>query len=137
LAQADLNFTLVGVDSTSGTLNFDAASSTLLGQDPLLGALADNGGPTFTHLPGDGSPPIDAVPSGSVGCGGPVVNDQRGEVRPVNGACDAGSVERGVAAPPPPAVAVPVLDRIGLLLMAGLLGLAGLFGFRRRAEKKI
>lgn len=133
-AQADLSFTLVGVDSTSGTLNFDAASSSLLGQDPLLGPLADNGGPTFTHLPGDGSPLINAVPSGSAGCGSTVVDDQGGQSRPVDGACDIGSVERGPVAQP--AVAVPVMDRIGLLLMAGLLGLAGFFGFRRRSQQK-
>jgi len=135
-AQADLEFSLVGVDSTSGTLIFDTTSSTLLGQDPLLGPLADNGGPTFTHLPGDGSPLINAVPSGSAGCGSTAVDDQGGQSRPVDGACDIGSVERGSSAPPPPAVAVPVMDRIGLLLMAGLLGLAGLFGFRRRSERK-
>lgn len=134
--QADLSFSLVGVDSTTGTLNFDVASTGLLGQDPLLGPLAANGGPTFTHLPGVGSPLIDAIPSGSAGCGTTVTADQRGEVRPFNGACEVGSVERGVIAPPPPAVAVPVMDRIGLLLMAGLLGLAGLFGFRRRSETK-
>lgn len=140
LAQADLNFSLVGVDSTSGTLNFDAVSSTLLGQDPLLGALADNGGPTFTHLPAANSPVVDAVTTGSVGCGDVVTNDQRGEARPSDAGCEAGSVERGVLPPPPPppqeVVPVPVLDRIGLLLMAGLLGLAGFFGFRRRAEQK-
>jgi len=135
-AQADLAFTLVGVDSTSGTLNFDAASTSLLGQDPLLGPLADNGAPTFTHLPGDGSPLLDAVPPGSAGCGSTVVDDQGGQSRPVDGACDIGSVERGTGAPPPPAIAVPVMDRIGLLLMAGLLGLAGFFGFRRRSQQK-
>jgi len=135
--QADVNFTLVGVDSTSGTLNFDATGSTLLGQDPQLGPLADNGGPTFTHLPAAASPVVDVVTSGSVGCGDVVTSDQRGESRPSEAGCEAGSVERGVAAPPPPAVAVPVMDRIGLLLMAGLLGLAGLFGFRRRAERKL
>ena len=135
-AQANLEFSLVGVDSTTGTLNFDTASSSLLGQDPLLGPLADNGGPTFTHLPGDGSPLIDAIPPGSAGCGGDVVDDQGGQTRPANGACDIGSVERGTVQPPPPAISVPVMDRIGLLLMAGLLGLAGLFGFRRRSELK-
>ena len=133
--QADVSFSLVGVDSTSGTLNFDTTSASLLGQDPLLGPLAANGGPTFTHLPAASSPVVDVVTPGSVGCGDVVTSDQRGEPRPFNAGCEAGSVERGPDAPPP-ALAVPVMDRIGLLLMAGLLGLAGLLGFRRRSEQK-
>ena len=32
----------------------------LIGVDPLLGPLQDNGGPTFTHAPLPGSPVIDA-----------------------------------------------------------------------------
>ena len=136
-AESDIGFSLVGADSSSGTLNLDTISTSLLGQDPLLGPLADNGGPTFTHLPQDGSPLIDAIPPGTVGCGDIVVDDQGGQDRPVEGGCDIGSVERGTPTPPPPAVAVPVMDRLGLLLMAGLLGLAGLFGFRRRASKNV
>jgi len=135
--EADIGFSLVGVDSSSGTLNLDTVSASLLGQDPLLGPLADNGGPTFTHLPEGGSPLIDAIPPGTVGCGDIVVDDQDGKDRPVDGGCDIGSVERGTPIPPPPAVAVPVMDRLGLLLMAGLLGLAGLLGFRRRASKNV
>lgn len=134
-AEAGVAFSLVGEDSTSGTLNLDTASSTLLGQDPQLGPLADNGGPTFTHLPAAGSPVVDAVTSGAAGCGDVVTDDQRGETRPSGAGCEAGSVERGDDAPPE-ALAVPVMDRIGLLLMAGLLGLVGLFGFRRRSEQE-
>lgn len=129
--QADLEFSLVGVDSTTGTLNFDATSTTLLGQAPQIGPLAGNGGPTFSHLPAGTSPLVDVLAPGAAGCGGVVATDQRGQPRPQNGACDLGSIERGVSGP---AVAVPVLDRFGLLLMAGLLGLAGFFGFRRRAS---
>jgi len=132
-AQANLNFSLVGVDPTSGTLNKDPTSSSLTGQDPQLGPLADNGGPAFTHLPGPDSPLIGIVPAGTLGCGSEVAQDERGEPRPLGGGCDIGSVEQGSLAPP---IAVPVLDRIGLLLMAGLLGLAGLFGFRRRSRRQ-
>jgi hypothetical protein len=55
--------------------------------DPRLGVLADNGGPTRTHLPQTGSPVIDA---GGTVCGD---RDQRDQARPV-GRCDIGAVER-------------------------------------------
>lgn len=125
---ADVTYSLIGVDPTIGTLNKDAISTSLTGSNPQLGALADNGGPTRTHLPAPGSPLVDAVGSGAGGCGTSVTTDQRGEPRPSGAACDIGAVERGSVAE---AVPVPVLDRLGLLLMAGLLGLAGLFGIRR------
>jgi CSLREA domain-containing protein len=62
--------------------------------DPILETLAYNGGPTLTHLPGTGSPAIDA--------GDPFVCpalDQRGFPRPGDGdmngsfVCDVGAVE--------------------------------------------
>lgn len=59
--------------------------------DPLLGALADNGGPTETLLPGPGSSAIGAVPAASCA----IHEDQRGLPRPGAGKtnCDAGAVE--------------------------------------------
>jgi hypothetical protein len=70
------------------------------GVNPLLGALANNGGPTMTHLPGAGSPAID----GGVATGCPAA-DQRGVARPQDGnndstvACDSGAVEIAGTAP--------------------------------------
>lgn len=55
--------------------------------DALLGPLADNGGPTQTHLPLAGSPVIDVSASS---CG---AIDQRGVTRPQGTACDIGAVE--------------------------------------------
>jgi fibronectin-binding autotransporter adhesin len=64
------------------------------GVDPLLGPLGDNGGPTPTHVPGGGSPAVDAVPTGTPGlCDGSFDTDQRGVTRPQGPACDAGSIE--------------------------------------------
>ncbi len=60
--------------------------SDLPGIVPALGSLADNGGPTLTHLPGDTSPLVDAAGV----CTG---TDQRGVVRPQGAACDVGAVE--------------------------------------------
>jgi CSLREA domain-containing protein len=68
--------------------------------DPVLGILADNGGPTKTHALLEGSPAIDA---GGENCtdakGQPLLIDQRGDRRPVDGnrdgtvACDIGAYE--------------------------------------------
>lgn len=62
--------------------------------DPLLGPLANNGGPTQTHAPLPGSPAID----GGTNTGCPAT-DQRGVSRPIDGdtngtaTCDVGAVE--------------------------------------------
>jgi hypothetical protein len=80
----------------SGGYNLDSDSSCELSTatdlpatDPLLGALADNGGTTLTHLPQPGSPAIDAA--GDV-C---PAADQRGFARPGGARCDVGAVEVG------------------------------------------
>jgi CSLREA domain-containing protein len=49
------------IGTTSGC-TFAGQGTDLLGQDPLLGPLADNGGPTETHALLAGSPAIDAGP---------------------------------------------------------------------------
>jgi len=70
--------------------------SNLITDDPLLGALADNGGFTRTLMPGPGSPAIDAVP-----CYLESLTDQRSAVRPdpasagLTKRCDLGAVEAG------------------------------------------
>ncbi len=83
-------------DATCGL----SQSTDLESTDPELGALADNGGPTFTHMPQAGSPAIDTggdCPS----------DDQRSEPRPADGdddgdaACDRGAVEIQPAEPVP------------------------------------
>lgn len=60
-----------------------------------LGALADNGGTTFTHALLAGSPAIDA--GGLGGCsaidGTALSSDQRGSARPQGPACDSGAFE--------------------------------------------
>jgi CSLREA domain-containing protein len=71
----------------------------ILGADPLLGELADNGGPTLTHALLHGSPAIDAGDD-TVCSADPVNNlDQRGFYRPQDGdgdgapVCDIGAFE--------------------------------------------
>ncbi len=56
--------------------------------NPLLGPLANNGGPTETHALQPGSPAIDA--GDNAGC---PIDDQRGVARPYNSICDIGAYE--------------------------------------------
>jgi Carboxypeptidase regulatory-like domain len=79
----------------TGTATIALAAHDVTGSDPLLGALADNGGPTLTHRPANNSPVVNAIPFGQGGCGD-VENtfDQRLLARPNDGtSCDKGSVE--------------------------------------------
>ena len=62
------------------------SQGTFIGGDPLLGPLADNGGPTMTMALLPGSPAIDAGTT----C---VFEDQRGVFRPQGNYCDIGAYE--------------------------------------------
>ncbi|MBI2887938.1 MAG: right-handed parallel beta-helix repeat-containing protein, partial [Chloroflexi bacterium] len=88
-------------DATCGL----AGTGDLQNTDPKLGPLADNGGPTQTHALMTGGPAIDAVPVATCTdpSGNPLVADQRGGPRPIDGdgdgvaACDIGAFELMVA----------------------------------------
>jgi predicted outer membrane repeat protein len=69
--------------------------------DAKLGPLADNGGPTLTHMPLADS---EAIDNGS-GC---PPTDQRGVARPIGPACDIGAVEYGT---PTTRVFLPMIIR--------------------------
>jgi CSLREA domain-containing protein len=77
---------------TNGGYNLDSGTSCGFptqnsSKDPLLGPLADNGGPTKTHALLEGSPAIDK--GNSFGA----TTDQRGVARPQGTASDIGSFE--------------------------------------------
>lgn len=74
---------------------------TITGVDPLLGALGDNGGDTWTQSLNPGSPAIDV--GDPAGC---EPADQRGTVRPQGGVCDIGAFEVSNEPAPPPIVPV-------------------------------
>ncbi len=71
--------------------------------NPLLAALADNGGPTATMAIGPESPAIDAGDA----C---PPTDQRGVARPQGSACDIGAFEY---VPPPPKPVAPLVSASG------------------------
>lgn len=64
----------------------------IMGEDPLLGPLGDNGGDTQTHALQAGSPAIDSGSCTDI-AGDPVVSDQRGIPRPQGARCDIGAYE--------------------------------------------
>jgi CSLREA domain-containing protein len=72
-----------------GASKFDLANT-----NPLLAALADNGGPAETMGLYAGSAAVDSVPA----CPPPAV-DERGISRPQGGGCDAGAFEGTVSGP--------------------------------------
>ena len=65
------------VESTDGG-TFVALANDVTGSDPQLGPLANNGGPTATHLPGGASPVLNTIAGGISECGTTVTVDQRG-----------------------------------------------------------
>jgi len=95
--------------SDDATCELTAATDVQDGGDPLLGALGDNGGPTATRLPLEGSPLIDAIPDASCQDDGAtgITTDQRGLPRPAVAGCDIGAVEVQPLVPPTPIVLVP------------------------------
>jgi hypothetical protein len=89
-------------DKTGAACSFTVATD-LVNKNPLLGALASNGGPTQTLLPGAKSPAADVIPKtttlrGVAVCPG---TDQRGVARPGHGEtrCTIGAVEAGLTNP--------------------------------------
>jgi hypothetical protein len=113
-AYTSLGYNLVG--KTDGSTGFteptDLTGTIATPLDPLLGPLANNGGPTFTHILLSSSPAIDkGSAANNPVTSNPLVTDQRNLVRPVdnpvipnaaggNGS-DIGAVELPLAALPP------------------------------------
>jgi len=77
------------IESPGDTCSFDQTGDQAGVLDPMLGELANNGGPTQTHALEEGSPAINQIPV--VDC--EVTEDQRGVARPQGPTCDVGAVE--------------------------------------------
>lgn len=87
---ADLSLSLIGSHNLIGASDIAVPADTLA-FDPLLQPLADNGGPTWTHALGDGSPALDAGSNPDA-----LAFDQRGDgfARSAGAATDIGAFER-------------------------------------------
>ncbi|HZF11400.1 MAG TPA: choice-of-anchor Q domain-containing protein [Thermoanaerobaculia bacterium] len=97
-----------GFSTVAGTASLDGDNtcgltgpSNFPGVDPLLGPLADHGGPTDTQAPLFGSPVVDHADTAAC-----AAVDQRGVPRPQGAGCDIGAYEQAGAPPPPPATVV-------------------------------
>lgn len=84
-------YNLIGDPADSGVFG----PNNLLNQDPLLGPLQDNGGPTRTLALLPGSPAKDQAPQSQCldATSAPLVTDQRGATRPSGTHCDVGAFE--------------------------------------------
>jgi hypothetical protein len=82
----------------------DGINNNIVGSDPLLDPLADNGGYSTpdgviqTHALQAGSRALDKIPYNTNGCGTTITTDQRGVARPdstgdTSGSCDMGAYE--------------------------------------------
>ncbi len=76
--------------------------SNIISTDPLLGSIGLNGGNTLTLPLLTGSSAIDALVTGTNGCGTTITTDQRGMSRPQGTACDIGAFEVEAESPPTP-----------------------------------
>lgn len=85
-----VSFSLIESLVTRGGIIDDGGN--VFGQDPALGPLSDNGGPTLTHLPASNSPAVD---SGDPNISDPPATDQRGFARIFGSQIDMGAVEFG------------------------------------------
>ncbi len=131
------------IQDTTGCAIVGTTTHDITGQDPHLGPLANNGGPTQTMA--DDTPATVTHPAVDAGScvdqnGTAISTDQRGYTRPDDGeaACDIGAYESGASAPvppPPPGTATPELGS-GELLATGLLPLGAVLLYRRRRLRR-
>ena len=119
---------------------FGTNTANIVGQNPLLGPLANNGGPTQTHALLSGSPAIDTGSNPLA-----LSFDQRGTgfARTVGAQTDIGAFEvQGGGPPPPPPpppvqIPIPALSQWGTVALSALLGAWALVtGFGRRRRPK-
>jgi hypothetical protein len=116
------------IDSAA-TCGWGSTNGSMSSTNPLLGALANNGGPTQTLALLAGSPAIDGV-TFSAPNGAPST-DQRGIARPQGTGFDIGAYELGSAAA---VIPVPTMNVWAMMIFMLLAGLGSLYYMRRHAH---
>jgi hypothetical protein len=119
-------------DGTPSTCGFTAAAGDVIGADPKLGPIGDNGGPTRTEALLTGSPALDAASNASC-----PATDQRGLPRTstTDPVCDIGAFELQKATPvAPTGVGVPL--PLALILILGGMALVAASAARRRTARR-
>lgn len=121
---AVVNWNIVETADATATTVLNLSGDNRIGIDPLLGPLANNGGPTKTLLPLTGSPAID---TGSPVFAAPPSVDQR-ELPRVVRTIDIGAVEVTQILPATGASVTPVVPLVAILML--LVGAVLWFGRR-------
>ena len=118
-ATLEIDYSIVQTADANTLAALTAGTGNIVGQSAGLGPLADNGGPTLTHLPLTGSP---AISAGNASIVGAPATDQRGEDRVV-GVIEIGSVE--IQQPELAATGAGDANAVGAAALALLLVLGG------------
>ena len=131
------SYNLIGDSGDDACGLSNGVDSNIIGTDPDLGPLADNGCETLAGNPNGPAASYGCVQTHALLTVSPGIDtadtaaapdtDQRGVSRPQGPAADIGAYEAAVAAP------IPTLSVWGLLASAGLLGL---FGARRQRRRR-
>lgn len=113
---ASIAYSLVQAAGAEAATALSGGTGNLVGVDPMLEPLADNGGITLTHLPRSGSPAVEAGDPAFAG----LSDDQRGETRVVD-RLDMGAVELQPALAVTGAAAGPQIIGGALAIILGIL----------------
>jgi predicted outer membrane repeat protein len=120
--------------SSDATCNFVGSNNKTNTGDPNIGPLANNGGPTQTHVLLVGSPAIDTGNNSFVGG---LSIDQRGYVRIWDGNGDGTAiVDIGAYEYDAPLYGIPTMNEWGMIIFMVLSGLGAVYYLRRQKTVK-
>ncbi len=132
LAQQANGTNCSGGSGGGNNLSDDNSCPTATNAAALIGPLANNGGPTFTHALLVGSPAINTASAAACSAAPQNGVDQRGQPRPQGAGCDIGAFEfEQRSAAGSGAAPIPTLGALGMWLLMSLMALAAMVTLRR------